>query len=265
MFHKRFFWRVCRAIIILNGFPLTIVMSISVQDGVVLASDSAVEHRGQVYYSAEKTMQLIKGVPIGVLVAGDAAINNKAFIDVLKDFGAQNRNGHGSFDKNNYTVEAVVRRLQDYLRSMAPMQVAKLRSTLIVGGYSSGAHTPEVWNLVFDSSDGVSVSQIWSPTEYGICWEGAGECLHHLMNDDFSTDGSNDASSPTLVTPGMPIHDAVALTRFLMEATIGYVRFRVDLQPKTVGGPIDMAVITRHEGFRWVQRKKLTGANFSKS
>lgn len=114
----------------------------------MLASDSAVEHRGQVYYSAEKTMQLIKGLPIGVLVAGDAAINNKAFIDVLKDFGAQNRNSHGSFDRSNFTVEAVVRRLQDYLRSMAPMQVAKLRSTLIIAGYSSRSDTPEVWNLV---------------------------------------------------------------------------------------------------------------------
>ena len=132
---------------------MTIVISISVQDGVVLASDSAVEHRGQVYYSAEKTMQLIKGMPIGVLVAGDAAINNKAFIDVLKDFGAQNKNGNAAFDKTNYTVEAVARRLQDYLRSMAPMQVAKLRSTLIIAGYSSHSDTPEVWNLVFDSSE----------------------------------------------------------------------------------------------------------------
>ena len=43
---------------------MTIAISISVQDGVVLASDSAVEHRGQIYYSAEKTVQLIKGLPI---------------------------------------------------------------------------------------------------------------------------------------------------------------------------------------------------------
>lgn len=245
-----------------HGSALTIVISISVQDGVVLASDSAVEHRGQVYYSAEKTMQLIKGMPIGVLIAGDAAINNKAFIDVLKDFGAQSvaRNG-GGFDRNSYTVEGVVRRLQDYLRSMAPMQVAKLRSTLIIAGYSAGRDTPEVWNLIFDSAEGVSVSQVWSPTEYGVCWEGSGECLHRLLSDDFITgaEGENETSSPTVVTPGMPIHDAVALTRFLMDATIGYVRFRVDLQPKTVGGPVDMAVITKHEGFRWVQRKRLSG------
>lgn len=228
-----------------------------------MASDSAVEHRGQVYYSAEKTMQLIKGLPIGVLVAGDAAINNKAFMDVLKDFGAQNatKNGAAGIDRANYTVEAVVRRLQDYLRSMAPMQLAKLRSTLILAGYSSGRDTPEVWNLTYDSTEGVSVSQIWSPTEYGVCWEGSGECLHRLMSDEFQINGNpEDVSNPTLVTPGMPIHDAVALTRFLMETTIGYVRFRADIQPKTVGGPIDMALITKHEGFRWVQRKKLSSS-----
>ncbi|MDB5594949.1 MAG: hypothetical protein JWM36_1910 [Hyphomicrobiales bacterium] len=255
---------------------MTIVISISVQDGVVLASDSAVEHRGQVYYSAQKTMQLIRGMPIGVLVAGDGAIGNKAFIDVLKDFGAQafmrgGNGGSGGLGRHAVTVEAVVRSLQDYLRSMAPMQIAKIRTTLIIAGYSVGSDSPEVWNLVFDSSDGISVSQVWSPSEYGISWEGSGECIHRLLSDEYTAsnlpqdadDPSNrpvENSSPTLVTPGMPIHDAIDLTRFLMDTTIDYVRFRADLQPKTVGGPVDMAVITRHEGFRWVQRKRLSSS-----
>jgi hypothetical protein len=252
---------------------LTIVISISVQDGVVLASDSAVEHRGQVYYSAQKTMQLIKGLPIGVLVSGDGAIGNKAFIDVLKDFGAQAcmRGGNAALERNVVTVEAVVRSLQDYLRSMAPMQIAKIRTTLIIAGYSVGSDTPEVWSLVFDSSDGISVSQVWSPREYGIAWEGSGECIHRLLSDEYAAsnlhqdadhgpDHPVENRSPTLVTPGMPIHDAIDLTRFLMDTTIDYVRFRADLQPKTVGGPVDMAVITRHEGFRWVQRKRLSSS-----
>ncbi|MDB5648795.1 MAG: hypothetical protein JWL62_315 [Hyphomicrobiales bacterium] len=240
----------------------------------VLASDSAVQHRGQLYYSAQKTMQLLKGMPIGVLLAGDGAIGNKAFIDILKDFGAQAISRPGAtngFARGSFTVESAVRGLQDYLRSMAPMQVAKIRTTLIIAGYSIGSDTPEVWNLVFDSTEGVTVSQIWSPSEYGICWEGSGECIHRLLSDDFQAsaasdwaEGSNhppEPSSPTLVTPGMPIHDAIDLTRFLMDTTVDYVRFRADLQPKTVGGPIDMAVITRHEGFRWVQRKRLSSSS----
>jgi hypothetical protein len=52
----------------------------------------------------------------------------------------------------------------------------------------------------------------------------------------------------------MPVEDAIALTRYLVETTAGFVRFAVN-RPKTVGGPIEVATITKHEGFRWVQRK----------
>jgi hypothetical protein len=52
----------------------------------------------------------------------------------------------------------------------------------------------------------------------------------------------------------MPIQDAVDLARFLVETTIGFVRFAV-FMPKSVGGAVEIAAITKHEGFRWVQRK----------
>ena len=58
----------------------------------------------------------------------------------------------------------------------------------------------------------------------------------------------------TLSVPAMPIQDAIDLARFLVETTIGFVRFSVFL-PKSVGGAVEIAAITKHEGFRWVQRK----------
>ncbi len=58
----------------------------------------------------------------------------------------------------------------------------------------------------------------------------------------------------TLSVPAMPIQDAIDLARFLVETTIGFVRFAVFL-PKSVGGAVEIASITKHEGFRWVQRK----------
>ena len=57
---------------------MTIILSIKVQDGVVLASDSAVLHRGHLYTNADKTIQLIKGLPIGVLISGDGAVGTRA-------------------------------------------------------------------------------------------------------------------------------------------------------------------------------------------
>jgi len=63
----------------------------------------------------------------------------------------------------------------------------------------------------------------------------------------------------TLSVPAMPIQDAVDLARYLVETTIGFVRFAVFV-PKTVGGAVDIAAITKHEGFRWVQCKGFRSA-----
>jgi hypothetical protein len=58
-----------------------------------------------------------------------------------------------------------------------------------------------------------------------------------------------------MAVSAMPVQDAIDLARFLVETTGGYVRFCVSKQPKTVGGLVEIATITKHEGFKWVQRK----------
>jgi hypothetical protein len=42
-----------------------------------------------------------------------------------------------------------------------------------------------------------------------------------------------------------------------METSLAFERLRADRRIKTIGGPVDLAIITRHDGFRWVQRKRL--------
>ena len=69
--------------------PVTIILSIKVQDGVVMASDSAVLHRGHLYSNAEKNIQLIKGLPIGVLISGDGAVGSRALTSVMHDFSVR--------------------------------------------------------------------------------------------------------------------------------------------------------------------------------
>jgi hypothetical protein len=55
----------------------------------------------------------------------------------------------------------------------------------------------------------------------------------------------------------MPIQDAIDLARYLIELTIGFVRFSSGAP--TVGGSVEIAAITKHEGFRWVQRTRHYG------
>jgi hypothetical protein len=57
-----------------------------------------------------------------------------------------------------------------------------------------------------------------------------------------------------LVLAAMPIQDAIELAIFMVETTIKFVRF--NLRAETVGGPIEVAAITKHEGFKWVRRKR---------
>ena len=78
-----------------------------------------------------------------------------------------------------------------------------------------------------------------------------------LFNQDPTDPSEDNVDSPMLVTPGMPLLDAVDVARFLMETSLAFERLRADRQLKTIGGPVDLAIITRHDGFRWVQRKRL--------
>jgi hypothetical protein len=56
-----------------------------------------------------------------------------------------------------------------------------------------------------------------------------------------------------LITEGMPLQDAIELAEFLVDTTIKYQRFSFD--EKMVGGPIEIAAISKYEGFKWIKRK----------
>ena len=51
----------------------------------------------------------------------------------------------------------------------------------------------------------------------------------------------------------MPIQDVIDLARFLVHSAIMFTRF--SMGPNIVGGPIEIAAITKHENFKWISRK----------
>ena len=58
-----------------------------------------------------------------------------------------------------------------------------------------------------------------------------------------------------MIANAMPIQDAIDLAEFLVDLTIKFERFILTPGAGTVGGPIEVAAITKHEGFKWVKRK----------
>ena len=61
------------------------------------------------------------------------------------------------------------------------------------------------------------------------------------------------ASMEPLINGAMPIQDAIDMVHYFIELTCGYVRFSPG--PATVAKPIDLAAITKYNGFKWVARK----------
>ena len=55
----------------------------------------------------------------------------------------------------------------------------------------------------------------------------------------------------------MTLQDAIDYAIFLIRTTIDYQRFATMVP--TVGGDIDVAIITHHGGFQWIQEKKYRG------
>ena len=261
-------------------FAVTIILSIKVQDGVVMASDSAVLHRGHLYTNADKNIQLVRGLPIGVLISGDGAVGTRALTSVMQDFSIRaSLRGNSCFiDKDAYTLQEVCEKLQTFILEASMACLSPIRSALILSGYSAYADLPETWSIRFDGMQRIEPELVWGEDDYGLSWEGQAGCITRLLGDvpyagfneadaqlaevalfnqtggDTPEDG---VDSPMIVTPGMPLMDAVEVARFLMDTSLAFERLRADRQLKTIGGPVDLAIITRHDGFRWVQRKRI--------
>ena len=56
-----------------------------------------------------------------------------------------------------------------------------------------------------------------------------------------------------LVEAPMPIQDAIDLAEFFVSTSSAFAKFKRGAA--TVGGPVESAAITKHEGFKWVHRK----------
>jgi hypothetical protein len=259
---------------------MTIIVSVKINDGIVMAADSAgTMPGGQVYAHANKITNLCEGLPIGAMSTGAGGIGNESVETLLKDLrrrfaGSDMAHADWRLDPGDYTLGQVAHRLRAFLfeEKAAPCpEPTNLQLRLC--GYSAGRPLAEVWEVSMTGQDCPPPRQIMGETAFGVMWDGQYEALNRLILGLGVDIGSALAKhglpaeqarrlqealvgdlGTTLSVPAMPIQDAIDLARFLVETTIGFVRFAV-LLPKSVGGAVEIAAITKHEGFRWVQRK----------
>jgi hypothetical protein len=274
---------------------VSIALSLKINDGLVLAADSAStlsarNAQGEVnvvntYNNANKIFNLVKGLPIGVVAWGSGSIGLASIATLIKDLRRRlsGENGNSRYkdwviDKKGYTVQWVADKVlqfiyhENYLEAFKEWP-KKPSLGFIVGGYSADASMADEYLIQIVEGRLEPPKLLRQNLETGATWGGVGEPLNRLilgygtglpkvLQEKMGVPAQNvqqalgiiqNALGVPLVAPAMPLQDAIDLAEFMVDLTIKWVRFAPG--PPTVGGPIELAAISKHEGFRWVRRK----------
>ena len=273
---------------------LSVAICINVNDGLVLASDSAAsvivpagdgEQQGvvNIYNNAEKICNLWRGKPIGMVAVGAGSIGPNSVATLAKDLrvaftGKDKQRSDWELNEDNYTIEQVAGRVREFMYEEHYIEATKDLEekpyiSFMVAAYSSGASLPEVWEVNIVDGECAQPTCLRGQGDCGVGCKGLIEPVHrlilgfgprlravlaqHLGVPDDQVEPAMAVISSVLerplVYPGMPIQDAINLAEFLVDLTIRYAEFMPGAP--VVGGPIDIAAITKHEGFKWIRRK----------
>jgi len=274
---------------------LTIAISIKINDGLVLAADSASTLLGinpaasgtvgvfNIYNNANKVFNLRKGLPIGAVTWGAGSIGQASTSTILKDLRkvfteGDEQHPEWKLDKDTYTIDDVAKRLKEFVYDglYAPQfKDAPQKPDLgfIVGGYSANAPMADEFQIDIKAGVCNGPRRLRAREQIGMAWGGNAEPLNRLLigvapalpqvlQNMFRIAPQQMPSimqtiqqslMAPVVVPAMPLQDAIELAEFLVDMTIKFARFMPGAP--TVGGPIDIAAISKHEGFRWIRRK----------
>jgi hypothetical protein len=270
---------------------VTIAVLVKVNDGFVLATDSATtlstpgpdgmfeaSNIQNIYNNANKLFNLRKGLPIAAMTWGLGNIGPASIATLMKDlrrrFSGLDR-GHldWKLDPESYDMDEVAARVRAFFYDE---HYASLSSPsflgLLVGGYSAGSQHPKIFTYGLEAG-GCSGPDLLADGDASLAsWWGQPEAITRvLLGVSLSLPqalvnlGVPEADAPQyagaiqsqvqehLVQSAMPIQDAIELAEWLVDLTIKFVRFSPG--HPTVGGPVEVAAITQHERFKWVARK----------
>lgn len=266
---------------------MTIAIAIKVNDGLVIATDSAstlVSQTGDVitvHNNANKIVNICKGIPVGVMMWGLSNIGQSSVPTLLKDFrkklaGDDLTDTTFKIDPQNYRVLDIANNLKEFIKVKYETQFQTPTPNTFMGlavcGYSSSETLSEIHELSFSDQGVPSPSEPLPKNMGGWIARGEPELIFRIMygvspqiGNVFSAWGiaTNEHQarfdqimqqlSANLIFDPMPIKDVIDIADWLVQSTIMFSRYTPGAA--TVGGPVEIAVITKHEGFKWVKRK----------
>jgi 20S proteasome alpha/beta subunit len=154
---------------------MTIIVSVKINDGIIMAADSAgTMASGQVYAHANKITNLSEGLPIGAMSTGAGGIGNESVETLLKDLGRRfdgrdPAHPEWRLDRSRYTMEEVAGRLRSFLfEEKAALCPDPTSLQLRICGYSAGRPLAEVWEVNMTGQDCPPPRRIMDETGFGV-------------------------------------------------------------------------------------------------
>ena len=269
---------------------MTVCVAVKVYDCIVFAADSAsslivndpVTGRAaiaNVYVHGVKVFNLRKGLPIAAMTCGMGNIGAMSIGTLAKELREKFRSEEADWklDPDQYTMQEVSEKARRFFfdvhyQHLADKPLGDHELQFWVGGNGSAETHGEIWRVTIRNGTCDEPELIAGQGDFRISYAGQPEAINRLVSGysqqlpqallDAGLDPANLDSLLThieartyaeLVSPAMPVSDAIALADFLVETTKQFVRFLPGAD--TVGGETDLCVVNKHEGFKWVRRK----------
>ena len=264
---------------------MTIVVAVKVNDGLVLAADSALAvHGGPAghppgvlkTYDYGRKLSHIKDYPIGTLSWGVSLLGSRTIESLISEyeFGLPSTKDEKAqaFQVREIADNLRVFLLKRYETHYGPLSPGSQPSLgVLVSGYSHNAYFPEQYLFEFPATPDLQVrhpDKENGEPNFGVDWFGLTDAITRLIKGADLRLGAALAERLQVSTEeawqllaqfeypiafeGMPLQDAIDLAAYLVKVTIGRYRFAVGAP--LCGGEVDVAVITPR-GFTWVHRK----------
>lgn len=253
----------------------------------LLAMDPVGKRSGvaKIFNHATKLSQL-RDYPIGVASWGLGTIGARSISSLVREF-ANRRKRLDEIEQSarKLSVKAEAKALQKLLNDAFARawpddnkqdKENKSQLGVLVGGYSGEEFFPEEYVFVVP---GGKFAQKRKPHDdgsqnFGADWFGLTDALvrfHHGRDDGLEAillrHGTEKQTAKKIIDTlkselqypvpfdGMPLQDAVDYAQFM--AGLAVARYRFVMGPEMCGGPIDVAAITRQDGFVWIKQKDL--------
>lgn len=267
---------------------MTVCVAIKVHDCIVFAADSAsslsgVDDQGNatiynVWSHGLKVFNLHKGLPLTAMTCGLGHLGPVSISTLAKDLrlNLSREDSPERLNEQRYEVRQVAEKSLDFFRGVyEALEDKPVGGSLEfwVGGYGRPDGSGEIWKIALINGEWHGPLQVAAAdTQQIIAWAGQPEAINRLVIgfDMQLYDALRDAgvdenevgpiieqlqarTETRLVHAAMPVQDAINLADFLVDITKRYFSFKPGAD--IVGGDTDIAVVTKHEGFKWIKRK----------